>query len=167
MFNFEEDPEVASDLALRAATERDRTRSRGDAVYAWQQPQEARTWPCRIRSCRRPVGVTQDAVDMLAQMNVLAKSRGFEAIREDEVMFCDLCGKALLTERQIVSGRISAQITKHVRELKANTPPGPERERELVKKLELLGHPDVKGLTQALSERRNGGRGKRTRRDEM
>lgn len=147
-----EDPEVVADLKLRAKTTYDKSRTGGADAYGWHEPATVAAWCCRNKGCRAPVRVTQDAVDMLATMNRMAKARGYERIREDEVMFCTLCEVAMRKERDRISSRLSEVLHKAIVELKAG--PGAERERELVKKLEALGHPDVPGLVQSLREKK-------------
>jgi hypothetical protein len=43
-------------------------------------------------------------------------------------------------------------MRKHIVEIKGG--PGADRERDLLKQLEALGHPDVKGFEQALREKK-------------
>ena len=150
---MKDDPEVVADLKLRARTEYDRTRTKGADIYDWREPATVAAWCCRNRTCRIPVRVTQDAVDNLAMMNRQAKARGFERIREDEIMYCPLCEIALRAERGVMASRISSVMNKHIVELKKGV--SKEREAELLKKLDALGHPDVKGLEQALHEKKN------------
>lgn len=154
-----EDPEVVADLKLRAKTTYDKSRTGGADAYDWREPATVAAWCCRTKTCRAPVRVTQDAVDMLATMNRLAKARGFERIREDEVMFCTVCEVAMRKERERIASRLSEVLSKAIVEIKKG--PGDERERELIKKLEALGHPDVPGLVQAIREKRDASKGKR------
>jgi len=150
---MKDDPEVIADLQLRARTEFDRSRTKGADVYDWREPATVAAWCCRTRTCRTPVRVTQDAVDNLAMMNRQAKARGYERIRDDEVMYCATCEAAMRVERGVVSQRRSEVMRKHIVELKGG--PGADRERDLLKQLEALGHPDVKGFEQAMREKKD------------
>lgn len=144
------DPEVIADLALRSANLRDRSRCKdADAVYDWTDPPIVASWPCRGR-CGAQVGVTQHAVDTLAQANERLRARGEPEIQH--VTFCAACVTRFKAEAAERRARNEATMAAMIRELKAGV--SPEKERDILAKLRSMHHPDVDGLARLLAERR-------------
>ena len=144
------DPETIADLALRNANLRDRNRGKdADAIYDWSDPPIVESWPCRGK-CGATVGVTQHAVDTLAQANERLRARGEPEIQH--VTFCAACTSRLKAEASERRARNEATMAAMIRELKTGV--APERERDILARLRAMHHPDVDGLARLLAERR-------------
>lgn len=155
----ESDPEVAADLALRAASERDTTRTRGHGVYGYVQPPTVEHWPCR-GGCGVMVAITQEALHAAAVHDRELARRREAPIPRAKCVFCDKCralGVDIAAERNRKHVDALAEL---VRELKASPGPGVERERQLIHNIRLMHHPDVDGLVRAIAERRASETGK-------
>lgn len=171
----EEDPEVIADLQLRAASEFDRTRTRG-ANYAWRKPPDAATWMCRNPQCRAPVGVPEEAVHALDVHSRRLASLDEKLIDVGEIVMCDACRavfqsfvekrQAQIREsmadliRQFKNGETSFQVKRKDGVYQVN-------EREALEQLERWGHPDVKGFAQHFQAKRESGKAKKERRGAM
>lgn len=171
-----EDPEILSDLALRASSERERGRTRGLGVYNWQKPVDVDEWKCRNPKCRVMVGVTQDAVDALADANRILTRRGEEPLSTAEVVVCDSCRvllaaqllKRQATNRERVADVVS-QLKAGEKSIRVRRDDGVEmvnREAAL-QQLHVWGHPDVQGLRQWLYEQDGKVSSRRERRGAM
>lgn len=163
-----EDPEVVADLKLRAYTERDRSRSGAD--YHWTNPKIVGAWRCRVPKCPERVGVTQDAMDALAMWNRERARRGEDPIATGDVMYCDGCVahmRATAPDRrrkQVDSmAEIIRQLKEGARHIRYTAKDGQRivDEPAALEQLRKWGHPDVKGLEQALAERRQSGKGRK------
>lgn len=157
------DPEIAADLKLREATERDTTRTRAPVTVmggTWP-PVYVVSWPCRVKSCRVPVPVTDAAVDALATMNRKLVRDGSYPIDTADVVFCPEHESQLARARIDWAIQARDKTREAILELRSDPPPHPERERDLLEKLDALGHPDVKGLGIWLAEERKRGKSRR------
>ncbi len=140
----EMDPEVLADLELRSATERDKTRSRGNGVYSWQRPVIVARWPCRNVKCRAPVDVTQDAIDHLAMCNRWLAQRNEPPIATSEVVMCLACRELLVEWEARKNKRVGEDMAVAIRQLKASN--NPETDADLLRTLKACKHPDLPGL---------------------
>lgn len=165
--SFDEDPEVVADLQLRAATERDRTRTRGVGAYDWQAPTAVTRWPCR-GGCQALIDVTDEATHALDVYNRELARRGEALLDTSRTAFCNACrerGAAIAADR---NRKHVEAVAKLVVELKTDPGPMPEREWEIINNLRLMHHPDVDGLVQSIRERRDRGKqGKRGSKGDM
>lgn len=148
---YEPDPEVIADLQLRAASERDSSRSRG-AEYTWTKPVMVENWKCRSSSCENVVGVTDAAVEAKATWDRMLHRKMEASLVKSTIVFCDACkarGVAMAPDNN--RGHVDA-LAEAIRKLKDSG--DATRETELIKKLEKLHHPDITGLIKAITERR-------------
>jgi hypothetical protein len=159
----EVDPEVVADIELRDRSERDPNRARDLRSAAGGELGDRKTvghWLCRVATCRRPVEVTADTVYVLEVMNAHLAGRGEAPIQTLDVVFCEEHRQKLGEARQAVSIQVRAKVRDYILELRSEDPPSPDRERDLISKIEALGHPDTKGLLQSIGDRRRKDEGK-------
>lgn len=169
----EMDPEVLADIQLRAATMRERSRSRisGAAIGQWRPEADVAWWPCRGLNRANPcpqrtlVGVTSDVVEQLFAFNERLRRMGDDALDSSEVVRCLPCIRGIAAQRAPALRKRVGEVAECVRQLKAS--PDPRRERELIKQLEAWHHPDVPGLLQAIEERTRANGGKRVTRGSL
>lgn len=150
--SFEQDLEVAYDLALRARTERDRRPAEQATSIngvGWKRPEFVGAWHCR--TCNELVPIQEADMEHVAIWNRRLRARGEEPIDTSRIVFCDPCREkhreAAPEKRRTEVMRMSEVI----RELKSS--PDPDRELATIRTLRDLGHPDVDGLLSALRER--------------
>lgn len=149
---FEPDPEVLADLRLREESRHDPSRTRGRGAYDWSPPAFVGVWGCRRPGCARLVSVTQEAVDYADQCDGWLRARSEDPLDRNRVAYCDLC---LAEYKRTAPDRRRKQVDEmavKIRELKESR--DPHGERDLVDQLQRMGHPDVSGLVQQLSEQR-------------
>lgn len=152
MREFEPDTEVLADLQLRNESMHDRSRTRGRNVYSWTQPEFVGVWGCRRPGCARLVSITQDGIDYSEQCDEWLVARGQEKLGRSKISYCDAC---LAEYKRTAPDRRRKQIEEmavKIRELKESR--DPHGERDCIDALARMGHPDIEGLVQALSERR-------------
>lgn len=157
--SYEPDPEVIADLVLRASSERDPTRTRGEAVYSWAPPKSVGVWACRNPRCRAFAEVHQENLDALEVFNRQLTSKGEPPLDVTKILYCDGC---LAEFKRTAPDRRRGQVERMavaIRALKESN--DPERERELLDNLEKWGHGDVPGLVAAIREKRGQTNGKR------
>lgn len=157
--SFDEDPEVVADLRLRAATERDSSRSREMPVYAPAKVIDR--VPCRNR-CGSVVSWTEEAEQTFQTFNRQLARRAEAPLDITRILFCPSCEAAGRKARAAALPEFHAKIAEAIRELKAGCDDA--RQRELLEKLKKAGHPDVAGLEQWLRDQANGKHGKRVTR---
>lgn len=149
MSKRDEDPESREDAELRERTERDTTRSR--EMPTWSAPVFVDRWLCR--GCRAPVDVTSETVDRFTLFNRMLESRGEERLNPHKVVFCDACrarGQAMQGERNRKhTDALAALIVK----LKASRDPA--NEREPLRRIAELGHPDIPGMLETIKAKRD------------
>ena len=147
----EEDPEVVADLRLRAATERDDSRSRltPAQLLAWKPDAPVAQWHCRHPSCASLVDVTQEAVDTLATMNGRLRSLGEREIPTDAVMLCEPHRNLMHRILEEKHGEQRVELAECVKRMRQS--PAPRNEHDLIKRMTALHHPDVTGLIESLA----------------
>jgi hypothetical protein len=146
--SFEEDPEVVADLKLRAATERDRSRSR--EMPAFVPPKFKGKVPCRGR-CGGVVDWTEDAEERFEMFNRILKSKMEAPLDKTLIVFCEKCKSVGLAAAAAVNLKKVEVMAKLIRELKTKSdPPG---ETEILEKLKKLDHPDIPGLLISLRDK--------------
>lgn len=149
------DPEVIADLKLRAYTEHDRSRTR-HAVHAFgaggPDPIVAE-WSCRNPECRKPVAVTQTAIDTLAQFNgdAYKLARESRPIKESTVVACSDCEQLARDYRAKAMDKRRYELSKAVKMMREKK--NPRDEQDLIALLKKLKHPDVPGLIEAIETR--------------
>lgn len=145
------DPEVLADLQLRASSQYDSTRTRGAGVYDWKKPNDVAQWPCKRAKCRKPVGVTQEAVDRFEDMNRILGNMMPPEPRATigEVVFCDECAAAMARTMIDLNVEKRSKLADVIRAMKESA--NPRAEHDLIKKLNRLDHPDVTGLIESLA----------------
>lgn len=136
----DEDPEVIADMQLRARTERDATRNRGQAL--WTRPAIVEHWPCRL--CHVLVAVTSEGLGALATFNRDLTKRGEPLLDAGAIAVCDECRLLALAERNKRLPLKHARVAELIHKLKASR--NPEGETELLTELRRWGHPDLPGL---------------------
>lgn len=143
----EMDPEVLADLRLRAATERDPSRSR--EMPSWSPPKVHSQVPCRGR-CGAVVDWNEDAEERFQIFNRELERRNEAPLDRTKIVFCNACraegAKAAADRNRKLNDAVGAAI----RELKMGCQS--HREHELLDKLEKAGHPDIAGLRQWLKD---------------
>lgn len=152
--SYDPDPEVLADLHLRASSERDASRTRGDGVYDWRRNDTADVWGCRSSSCSGTVDVGQEVVDGLEVFNRRLREQREAQIEPHRVAFCADCramGAKLAAERNRKHVDALAEL---IRRLAADPPPSLPDEYDLIEKIKLMRHPDVEGLIGAIRARR-------------
>ena len=153
MSRDEIDPEDLADLRLRASSERDSTRTRGDGTYEWSPAALVEEWPCR--NCGTAlVGVTAEQVSARAMFNTMLRRQNERVIDTDEVVFCPPCldlARASGVERR---RRAINETELLIRQLKTLSDENDPRERSILARLRDLGHPDVEGLRKAIADGR-------------
>jgi len=156
------DPEVIADLQLRAYSQHDRTRTRGDGVYDWKPAPSVTQWKCRTPPCKVFVGVDADTIEQWEMFNRELVKRGERPIASHDVMRCPSCEAELAKIQPLRLRKRVERMADVIRQLKD----GKEQIRfkdnsgdhiasraEALEKLREWGHPDVAGLTQALAEK--------------
>ena len=116
--DFATDPEIAADLDRRARSERDASRTRGEADhgYGWLPEQPDEFWPCR--GCGKPVGIPPSAIDAARQCNRKLVAMGQKPFRKHELAVCGPCrAKERLAEREreLQRGQAIAALTRELR----------------------------------------------------
>lgn len=162
----EPDPEVVADLRLRAATQHDSTRQRGEGVYAWRKPDDVGAWKCR-GGCGTLVGVTEDVMAQYATFNGYLRKKLEAPLNHDAIVLCDRCRARMEKER---SHRLHEKVEKLrgvIQALKAHKEP--RKAVELLQQLKDYKHPDPQGLLDAIDARRStsGDKAKRERRSSL
>jgi hypothetical protein len=159
--DFETDPEVIADLALRRASERDPTRTRGEGIYDWKPSIAVGVWACRNPRCSGLASVFQENVDAVAVFNAHLAQLGELPLDETKILWCESC---LAEYKRTAPDRRRGQVDRMavaIRALKESD--DAERERDLIANLDAWGHPDVLGLVSSIRERRaaESGRGRK------
>jgi hypothetical protein len=150
--DFEPDPEVLADLALRRASEHDRTRSRGDGIYDWEPSKPVGFWACRNPQCKGMADVYEENVTAFGIFNREIVKRGEKPLEDHRIMFCDRC---LAEYRRTAPDRRRAQVERMAVAIRSLKESGDAtRERDLIAQISEWGHPDVEGLVNAIAERR-------------
>lgn len=160
MSREELDPEVVADLQLRAATERDRSRSR--EMPQWSPSVVLTHVPCRKR-CGSLVEWNDAAEERFVAFNRMLEARGEAPLDKTKILFCDKCR---VLRRQAVADHNRKQVDltgEVIRDLRRAS--NPDGERDLIAKLRELGHPDIDGLLETLRTRNKTQSGKRTKGD--
>jgi hypothetical protein len=160
------DPEVLADLRLRAATERDPTRSR--EMPKWTPPRFIGKVPCRGR-CGALIDWPEDAEEQFAMFNRELARRMEAPLDKTRIDFCAACRKIGVTNTANNNRKGVDAVAVLIREYRGGTtspvPPGPapteKRQREILDQLKKLHHPDVEGLEKAVREARDGKTGKK------
>lgn len=151
------DDEDAYYARVREESSRDKSRNLDRRKMAdWKPSPIVDEWPCRNRSCRQNTPVTRECEDVFEQMNLMLAAKGEQQLRTDEVVVCDACRKRL---RELAQGAADRQVSRAkqlVVEYKSDPEPGAERKAEIERELERIGHPDVRGLVEAVKRRREG-----------
>jgi len=166
---YEMDPEVAADIALRNRTMRERRHAA--ETPAWQPQPIVAQWPCRAAGCTNAVEVTPDALERLDVFNRELKRRNEEPLDTNKIAICSDCQAkrwAMLANRN--RDRVE-KLAAAIRELRGGAmhpqPPGPApnraREVVLMRDIIALGHPDPDGLFKAIADARNAGGGRKAR----
>lgn len=177
----EEDPEVVADLKLRAYTERDRSRTRGDGAYTWVPPVAVTRWKCRTPPCKTFIDVPEDALVAWGVWNRRLASHGDshgnrQPIASHEVMRCDSCAAEYAKVQPARLRKRADRTADVIRQLKAgdkvirfkdNDGDHGANEAEAFQQLRKWGHPDVDGLIAAIADKRNAAPSKRERRGGM
>jgi hypothetical protein len=163
------DPEVLADLQLRSRSSYDSTRTR-TADYDWTKPVDVAQWKCRTQACAERIGVTQEAVDRLADANrVLARMKQ-PSVTVDEVMLCPTCYADTASKAARIQQAVRDRSAQIIRQLKASAKTITVETSKTTytlspdaaySKLTEWGHPDVEGLRNAIRERLEGKAGKR------
>jgi hypothetical protein len=143
------DPEVIADLQLRAATERDPTRSRNPPN--WSPPTVIGVVPCRAR-CGAVVGWTAEAEDAFETWNRILLAKREAPLDKTRIVFCVACRRGGRESTAADNRKHVDQTADVIRKLKASAKP--DQERDLLAKLEKLHHPDIPGLLEALRAKR-------------
>lgn len=161
---LEMDPEVIADIKLRAATERDPTRSR--KLPRFEPSPTVGHWPCRNNACQMPCEVTQAGVEMFDMFNKLLVKRGEQPISTEDVLVCDICRRFLDRHAEQKAGERDEQMRRDVKRLRAAKDPDRELAGdELLKKRLERWHPDLYGLLESLRHSKN--KNKRARPEEV
>lgn len=148
---YEPDPEVIADLQLRAATERDRSRSRPES-YEWSPPKIVGKWKCRNPECAGFADVPEIAMERFFAFSAQLRSRGEGSLDPTKILYCEPCQAAY---KASAPDRRRAQVERMAVEIRKLKESGdPTRERDLIAQLEEWGHPDVDGLVKAITDRR-------------
>ncbi len=154
------DPEVVADLQLRASTERDTSRS-GAAAYDWKRPDVIGQWKCRAQ-CGRFCDVTQDTMEAMAMWNRELKRRLEAPLDINAILWCEPCSVEM---RRLSSERRRAKVERMasvIKQIKDDAPNIRYRDKhgdhsvtraQAFEVLKEMGHPDVAGFQQALSEK--------------
>jgi hypothetical protein len=145
-FSPEVDEEEQHYAQVRAETMRDLTRKR--KFPKWETPTVIAQWSCRNAECRKPVDLTPEGGDMFALFNRILRGRGEQAMDSSRVLICPDCRTIAEHNREQKSRDRRRDIAVAIRALKASK--DPEGEAALRDEIERLGHPDVKGLVEAL-----------------
>jgi hypothetical protein len=159
--SYDEDPEVAADIALRERTTWERNPSAG--MPAYKPPVVVTHWPCR--ACKTPVAITEDALEQKAVFDRQLARQDEKPIDSNTIAICDGCQTKrwkLLADRN--RERVD-NLARAIRELRGGTkfpqPPGPApqraREIELVRDVIKFKHPEPDALIKAISDARNQG----------
>ena len=158
----DEDPEIVADRKLRAYSERDPSRSRGDGVYDWKPPASVTQWKCRTPPCKVFVGIDADTVEQWEMFNRELKKRGEKPIASHEVVRCPSCEAEMVKIQPLRLRKRADRMADVIRQLKdgatsirwkSNDGEHVGGRREALDQLKTWGHPDVIGLEQALTEK--------------
>lgn len=148
------DPEVVADLRLREYTAKSRQglsdAGFGQAIRDTATPKIVDRVPCRNR-CGAVVGWTEEAEHTFDTFNRQLARKMEPQLDKTQIMFCPSCVAAGRELRAQGLRGLVDKIAVAIRELKDGC--DDERQRELLKKLEKAGHPDVPGLEQWLREK--------------
>jgi hypothetical protein len=155
----EDDPEVLADYRARMYP----TRSASTVDHAtWKPAPAIGEWPCRVKNCRVPVEITQDAVDHLAMFNRILVGRGEEPIDKSEVMICPAHVHLLKARGAQRRAEQRERCAVAVRAMKQSR--NPRNETALIAELNKCDHPDVQGLIDSIEARlQSGGGSKRNK----
>jgi hypothetical protein len=157
--SWEDDPEVVADLRLRAASERDRTRTGPVATY--EAAAVVAHWPCR--ACRQPTELTETGADRFTFFNRALVARGEAPIDTGAVLFCGACRAEGTTYASRRNREHVDKLAEKIREYKASH--DSRRQAELEHEMAKLHHPDLPGLVEAVRQARatvaTGDRGRR------
>lgn len=142
-----DDDEHDEDAAIRAASLNDPNRSGDPGAY--KPPIVVGFAKCRnFGRCANVVAWNEEADDQLAVWNRQLAKQNEPLIERDKVMFCAQCEAAKRAYAIEHYAKARELMRDCIRELKSTT--NPERERELAKKIGMLGHPDVNGLLESI-----------------
>ncbi len=159
----DEDPEVVADLKLRAYSQHDSSRSRGEGVYDWKPPAVATQWKCRVPQCKNFVDVPVDTLDVWAVFNRQLARQGELPIASHSVMWCDRCREEFakiqplrLRKRVDRMASVIQQIKAGDKNIRYRTNDGEVTtdEQGALQQLRTWGHPDVDGFITWLRERK-------------
>ncbi len=114
------------------------------------------TWKCRTMECVAKVGVTETAIEAMGIFNGLLRRRGEPPISPDRVMYCVACQAELDRAASVSYGERAKHQAELVRELKAETPPTEDREREVVQRLRAMSYEGIEELQAGVRKRRMG-----------
>lgn len=151
------DPEVVADLQLRAATERDSTRSR-PTTLRYEPCPTVRVLPCagnvNGKPCGHPCELTQTGQARLTQFAKMLLSRGEQPLDEHKLLMCDRCRALWESQRADRKRERVEEMRTCIQQLKASK--DAEQEYDLWRRVEALHHPDPRGLREALRAKSQG-----------
>jgi len=161
------DPEVIADLKLRAYSQFDSTRSRGEGVYDWKPPAAVTQWKCKTPPCKSFVDVDAETVERWEIFNKRLRANGdskgdARPIASHDVMLCDSCRAEHAKIQPQRLRKRTDRMADVIRQLKAgesvirfetNEGRHSANRTETFAKLIEWGHPDVTGLQQSLAEK--------------
>jgi len=152
--SFEEDPEVVADLQLRAASERDSTRSRPSPALleVWAPSSKfVGVWKCRTAPCMRMVSVTEETLEYFEKCNEWLALKGEQPLDPTTILRCDRCRDEVKARRPALLRQRVVEMAAVIGKLKAS--PQPRQEHDLIRQLTSWNHPDLPGLLDALDPR--------------
>jgi len=167
------DPEVVADLRLRAYSEKDSSRSRGEGAYDWKPAPTVTQWKCRVPACKTFVDVTPDAVESWEMFNRELARRDERPVASHEVMWCASCAEMHAGAQSQRLRKMADRMADVIRQIKAGdkvirwrSSSGEHAgdENEAFAALKRWGHPDIEGFKQAIGDKRNTTPSKRERR---
>jgi hypothetical protein len=155
----DEDPEVVADRQLRAYTEASRpglTETQFAArIREVAKPSIVGVVPCRNR-CGSVVDWTEEAEHAFEVSNRELERQNEPQLDKTKIVFCPACvarGRSLRADGNRKHVDVLAEKIRALKETDS-----PDEERELIKQIEKLNHPDVPGLLGAIAEKRSKGR---------
>lgn len=155
----DEDPEVVADRQLQTYTAASRpglTESEFAAkIREVAKPSIVGVVPCRNR-CGSVVDWTEESEYAFEVHNRELQRQNEPSLDKTKIVFCPSCvakGRAI---RADANRKHTDLLAEKIRALKDAS--NPSDERELIKQIEKLGHPDVPGLLGTIAEKNSKGR---------